>query len=50
MQVQSGSQLLLASDGSTAFSSDGVPSGSTVFTVFTGSSHANAYTLAIVTT
>ncbi|KAJ7713313.1 RNase Gf29 [Mycena olivaceomarginata] len=29
---------------------DGVPSGSTVFTVFTGSSHANAYTLAIVTT
>ncbi|KAJ7698495.1 RNase Gf29 [Mycena olivaceomarginata] len=48
--VQSGSQLLLASGGSTAFSSDGVPSGSTVFTVFTGSSHANAYTLAIVTT
>ncbi|KAJ7885485.1 hypothetical protein B0H14DRAFT_2699120, partial [Mycena olivaceomarginata] len=48
--VQSGSQLLLASDGSTAFFSDGVPSGSTVLTVFTGSSHANAYTLAIVTT
>ncbi|KAJ7670298.1 ribonuclease T2-like protein [Mycena rosella] len=48
--VQSGSQLLLASGGSTAFSSDGVPSGSTVFPVFTGSSHAQAYTLAIVAT
>ncbi|KAJ6556442.1 RNase Gf29 [Mycena capillaripes] len=48
--VQSGSQLLLASGGSTAFSSDGVPSGETVFSVFPGSSHANAYTLAIVAT
>ncbi|KAF7365959.1 Ribonuclease Le37 [Mycena venus] len=50
LQVQSGSQLLLASGGSTAFSSDGVPSGETVFSVFTGSSHAHAYTLAIVAT
>ncbi|KJA28519.1 hypothetical protein HYPSUDRAFT_128901 [Hypholoma sublateritium FD-334 SS-4] len=46
--VASGSNLLLASGGSTAFSSDGTPSGSTVFTVFTGSSHSNDYTLTIV--
>ncbi|KAF8167381.1 ribonuclease T2 [Crassisporium funariophilum] len=46
--VTSGSNLLLASGGSTAFSSDGVPSGSTVFSVFTGSSHSNDYTLSIV--
>ncbi|KAF9055930.1 ribonuclease T2 [Panaeolus papilionaceus] len=46
--VQSGGQLLLASGGSTAFTSDGVPSGTTAFTVFTGSSHANDYALSIV--
>ncbi|KAF8910107.1 ribonuclease [Gymnopilus junonius] len=40
--------LLLASGGSTAWSSDGVPSGSTVFTVFTGSGHSDDYTLSIV--
>jgi len=45
--VASGSNLLLASGGSTAFSSDGNPSGSTVYTVYTGSSHSNDYTLAI---
>ncbi|PPQ73380.1 hypothetical protein CVT26_015483 [Gymnopilus dilepis] len=44
----SGGQLLLASGGSTSWSSDGVPSGSTVFTVFTGSSHADDYQLSIV--
>ncbi|KAK7465444.1 hypothetical protein VKT23_005422 [Stygiomarasmius scandens] len=46
--VSSGGSLLLASGGSTAFSSDGVPSGSTVFNVFTGSSHSQEYTLSIV--
>ncbi|KAJ7087541.1 ribonuclease T2 [Mycena belliarum] len=46
--VSSGGALLLASGGSTAWSSDGVPSGSTVFQVFTGSSHAQDYTLSIV--
>ncbi|KIM47509.1 hypothetical protein M413DRAFT_201759 [Hebeloma cylindrosporum] len=46
--VSSGSNLLLASGGSTAFTSDGVPSGTTVFTVFTGSAHAQDYTLSIV--
>lgn len=34
--------------GSSSFSSDGVPSGTTVFTVFTSSSHADTYTLLIV--
>ncbi|PPQ67928.1 hypothetical protein CVT25_000340 [Psilocybe cyanescens] len=48
--VSSGGSLLLASGGSTAFSSDGVPSGSTVFPVFTGSNHANDYTLSIIST
>ncbi|KAF9502335.1 ribonuclease T2 [Pleurotus eryngii] len=46
--VTSGSDLLLASGGSTAWGSDGIPSGSTVFTVFTGSSHSQDYTLTIV--
>ncbi|KAJ7029396.1 ribonuclease Le37 [Mycena alexandri] len=48
--VSSGGALLLASGGSTAWSSDGVPSGETVFTVFTGSSHADDYTLSIIST
>jgi len=34
--------------GSTAFSSDSVPSGATAFTVFTGSNHAQDYVLSIV--
>ncbi|KAF4611724.1 hypothetical protein D9613_004228 [Agrocybe pediades] len=46
--VSSGGNLLLASGGSTAFTSDGVPTGSTVFPVFTGSNHADDYTLQIV--
>ncbi|THV07484.1 ribonuclease T2 [Dendrothele bispora CBS 962.96] len=46
--ISSGSNLLLASGGSTTFSSDGVPSGSTVFDVFSGSSHSQGYTLSIV--
>ncbi|KAJ7143135.1 RNase Gf29 [Mycena crocata] len=46
--VTSGSNLLLASGGSTAWTSDGVPSGSTVFNVFTGSGHAQDYTLSII--
>ncbi|KAF8971694.1 ribonuclease T2-like protein [Flammula alnicola] len=46
--VTSGSNLLLASGGSTSFTSDGVPSGTTVFTVFTGTSHADDYTLSII--
>ncbi|KAJ7137929.1 ribonuclease [Mycena epipterygia] len=48
--VTSGSTLLLASGGSTDWSSDGVPSGETVFDVFTGSGHADDYTLSIVST
>jgi ribonuclease T2 len=49
-QVTSGSCLLLASGGSTTWSSDGVPSGTTVFPVFAGSDHAQEYTLSIVST
>ncbi|KAJ7736075.1 ribonuclease [Mycena olivaceomarginata] len=48
--VTSGSCLLLASGGSTAWSSDGVPSGTKVFPVFAGSDHAQEYTLFIVST
>ncbi|KAJ7766629.1 ribonuclease Le37 [Mycena metata] len=48
--VSSGGALLLASGGSTAWSSDGVPSGETVFPVFTGSSHADDYNLSIIST
>ncbi|KAJ6622915.1 ribonuclease [Mycena sp. CBHHK59/15] len=48
--VTSGSSLLLASGGSTAWGSDGTPSGTTVFAVFTGSSHAQDYTLSIIST
>lgn len=47
-QVSSGSSLLLAFSGSTAFSSDASPSGDAQETVFTGNSHSKAYTLAIV--
>ncbi|KAF9531911.1 ribonuclease T2 [Crepidotus variabilis] len=46
--VTSGSNLLLASGGSTSFTSDGTPSGSTVYTVYTGSSHSQDFTLSIV--
>ncbi|KAG7099665.1 hypothetical protein E1B28_001490 [Marasmius oreades] len=46
--VASGDRLLLASGGNTVFSSDGVPSGQTVFAVFTGSGHSQTYTLSIV--
>ncbi|EIW64001.1 ribonuclease T2 [Trametes versicolor FP-101664 SS1] len=46
--VSSGGSLLLASSGSTSFSSDATPSGSTQETVFTGSSHSKSYTLSIV--
>ncbi|KAJ7912655.1 hypothetical protein B0H13DRAFT_1874640 [Mycena leptocephala] len=49
-QFTSGSCLLLASGGSTAWTSDGVPSGTTVFPVFAGSDHAQEYTLFIVST
>jgi ribonuclease T2 len=47
-QVSSGGALILTSGGSTSWSSDGVPSGQTVFDVFTGSSHSQGYTLEIV--
>jgi len=46
----SGSSLLLASGGSTVWSSDSAPSGATVETVFTGSSHSQQYTLSIIST
>lgn len=48
LKVTSGSNLLLASEGSTAWTSDGTPSGTTVYTVYAGSSHAQDYTLSIV--
>lgn len=47
-QVASGSQLLLAFGGSTAWTSDGTPSGTVQETIFTGSGHAVDYTIAIV--
>lgn len=50
IQVSSGGDLLVASDGSTAFSSKAVPSGETVETIFTGSVESEQYTLAIVAT
>ncbi|KAG6875711.1 hypothetical protein C0992_002779 [Termitomyces sp. T32_za158] len=46
--VTSGDNLLVTYEGSTAFSSIGIPSGTTVFTVFTDSSHAQTYTLSII--
>ncbi|KAJ6531080.1 ribonuclease T2 [Mycena capillaripes] len=46
--VSSGGALLLASGGSTAWTSDAVPSGSVVETVFTGSGHSQDYTLSII--
>ncbi|KAI0348284.1 ribonuclease T2 [Trametopsis cervina] len=46
--VTSGGNLLLAFGGSTAWTSDGTPSGSTQETVFTGSSHSQDYTISIV--
>ncbi|RPD65087.1 ribonuclease T2 [Lentinus tigrinus ALCF2SS1-7] len=46
--VTSGSNLLLAVSGSTSFSSDATPSGTTQETVFTGTSHSKSYTLQIV--
>ncbi|KAJ6490790.1 RNase Gf29 [Mycena vitilis] len=42
--------LLLTFNDSPDWSSDGVPSGSTVFPVFAGSDHAQNYTLSIVST
>ncbi|KZV89341.1 ribonuclease T2 [Exidia glandulosa HHB12029] len=45
--VTSGSRTLLAFNGSTAFSSDAVPSGTVQETVFTGSSHSQAYQLVV---
>ncbi|KIM47510.1 hypothetical protein M413DRAFT_22164 [Hebeloma cylindrosporum] len=46
--VSSGGNLLLSFGGSTAFSSDGVPSGASAVTVFTGSKHSQDYTLSLV--
>ncbi|KAJ3477064.1 hypothetical protein NLI96_g10720 [Meripilus lineatus] len=48
--VTSGSKLLLAFSGSTAFTSDSTPSGTVQQTVFTGSSHSVDYTISIVST
>lgn len=44
-QVSSGDSLLLAFEGSTAFTSDSVPSGTAQETVFTGSDRAQDFTL-----
>ncbi|KAJ7897195.1 ribonuclease T2 [Mycena olivaceomarginata] len=46
--VTSGSLLLLAYEGETSFSSDDVPSGSTVYAVNTGGDDDQVYTLSIV--
>ncbi|KAJ6520138.1 ribonuclease T2 [Mycena sanguinolenta] len=46
--VSSGSLLLLAYEGDTSFTSDDVPSGSTVYAVNTGSNDNEVYTLSIV--
>jgi ribonuclease T2 len=48
--VSSGGSLLVAYSGSTAFTSDGTPSGTTVYNVYTGSSHSVDFNLAIVST
>ncbi|KIY73499.1 ribonuclease [Cylindrobasidium torrendii FP15055 ss-10] len=45
--VTDGSNLLLAIDGETKFSSDGTPSGSTAYEVYSGSDHSDVYTLSI---
>lgn len=47
MQVSSGGSLLLAFGGSTSFTSDAVPSGTTQEAVFTGSSHSQDFSLVI---
>ncbi|KAF7321189.1 Aspartic protease [Mycena chlorophos] len=46
--VSSGSDLLLVGAGSISFSSDGVPSGETVYPVYANADHANVYTINIV--
>lgn len=46
--VSSGGTLLLAFEGSTAFTSDSTPSGTDQETVFTGSAHSKDYTIEIV--
>nr|BAC21194.1 ribonuclease T2 [Hericium erinaceus]BAD12140.1 ribonuclease T2 [Hericium erinaceus] len=48
--VTSGSNLLLAFQGSTAFSSDASPSGQAQETVFTGSSHSVQFSLTLIST
>ncbi len=49
-QVSSGSDLLLASGGTSTWTSDGKPSGSTVYPVFTGTARSQDYTLVIRST
>ncbi|KAJ6609384.1 ribonuclease T2-like protein [Mycena sp. CBHHK59/15] len=48
--VSSGGLTLLAYEGDTSFSSDDIPSGSTVYAVNTGSDDDEVYTLSIVST
>ncbi|EPQ60442.1 RNase Gf29 [Gloeophyllum trabeum ATCC 11539] len=48
--VSSGGNLLLAYGGSTAWTADATPSGTTQETVYTGSSHSEDITLSIVST
>ncbi|KAH8120043.1 RNase Gf29 [Phellopilus nigrolimitatus] len=48
--VNSGNDILLAFNGSSAFSSDTVPSGTTQEAVYTGSSHDQDFTLVIKST
>ena len=46
--VTSGGSLLLATGGSTAWSSDGTPSGTVQEAVFAGSGHGTTFTISIV--
>ena len=46
--VASGGSLLLATGGSTAWSSDGTPSGTVQEAVFAGSGHGTTFTISIV--
>ncbi|KAK0465544.1 ribonuclease T2 [Desarmillaria tabescens] len=45
--VLSNGELLLSYNGTTTFSSDGSPSGTTVYTIYVGSSHDEVYSLSI---
>lgn len=45
--VSSGSQMLIAFDGATAFSTDGAPTGTAQETIFTGTGHSETFSIVI---